>query len=244
MSLMHDWQLIRRLNDGHGLKTGLALLRMLRLSPRKTKVSASVLREIPIQVRHLFRKKFEEQEYGSTAGKYFDIVPHVIRAVSDAEKHGLLNTTSPCRILDLGTGFGYFPFVCRALGHFPFSVDWEVKSTYGFAREKLGIETVKWEITPQNPLPALNQHFDLITAFQPTFFLYQFGQYGEPWSNESWDEFFFNIKDALELNGKFYLGANNMSWAGKDSTLAMRRYFRKKGGKRILDGWVFEKNSL
>ncbi|XXK21861.1 hypothetical protein ACMAY5_11685 [Arenicellales bacterium nBUS_48] len=244
MSLLQDWQLISQLSYGHGLRKNLALLRMLRLSPLKIKVGASVLREIPIHVRHLFKKKFEEQEYGSTAGKYFDIVPHVIRAVSDAEKHGLLDTTSPCRILDLGTGFGYFPFVCRALGHSSFSVDWEAKSTYGFAREKLGIETVQWEITPQDPLPAFKQRFDLITAFQPTFFLYQLGQYGEPWRNELWDEFFLNLKDALELHGKFYLGANNMFWAKRSSTLAMWRYFKKRGGKRVSDGWVFEKNSL
>ena len=244
MALLQDWQLISQLSHGHGLGKNLALLRMLRLSPLKIKVGASVLREIPIHVRHLFRKKFEEQEYGSTAGKYFDIVPHVVRAVSDAKKHGLLDTASPCRILDLGTGFGYFPFVCRALGHFSFSVDWEVESTYGFAREKLGIETVQWEITPQDPLPAFKQRFDLITAFQPTFFLYQLGRYGEPWRNELWDEFFLNLKDALELDGKFYLGANNTSLANPNSILAMRRHFRKKGGKRISDGWVFEKSFL
>ena len=48
--------------------------------------------------------------------KYLELNDWVSRMCNDAAFMGL-DRASPLRILDIGTGPGYFPFICRKLGH-------------------------------------------------------------------------------------------------------------------------------
>ena len=243
MSFFKDWRYLIDFSYRDSLVSHLELARLTQMRQRRIALLVDLLRNIPDDVVCSFRDRLIEKGVHTKGGKYFDLLTHLARAVSDADKLSLIQKKRRLNVLDLGTGCGYFPLVCRHVGHSVSAID-KQQGKYGYAREKLSIDAVQWEITPQNPLPKFEQCFDLVTAFQPVFFLYRSGHYGEPWNSEEWEDFFSHLKGTICTNGKFYLGANNTSSVDSRSVLAMRRHFKKKGGKRISDGWMFEKNSL
>ena len=72
------------------------------------------------------------------------------------------------RILDIGTGGGHFPFVCRFLGHAVVALDVENPVYQGIA-DCLGIERTVFRVEPGMPLPTPAERFDLIVAHDVTF---------------------------------------------------------------------------
>lgn len=75
----------------------------------------------------------------------------------------------PLRILDLGTGAGHFPFVCRYLGHDCVALDQPGIPIYDELCRLAGVERIDHRIEPRQPLPAFEQRFDLVTAFMVSF---------------------------------------------------------------------------
>ncbi len=73
------------------------------------------------------------------------------------------------RILDLGTGAGHFPFVCRYLGHDCVALDQPGIPLYDDFCALFGLDRVDHAIRPRQPLPALGARFDLVTAFMLGF---------------------------------------------------------------------------
>lgn len=105
--------------------------------------------------RHVKRKKF---------AKYLRYVWHISRATHLARRLGL-HRGPPRRILDLGTGPGYFPFVCARMGHEVVALDVDWVPLYNDLTATLGVRRVVHEIRAHQPLPDLGGPFDLITAF-------------------------------------------------------------------------------
>jgi SAM-dependent methyltransferase len=227
----------------------LRLVKWSRLRPQRVLVLAKVLKSIPPDVKEIFREKFLEKDHGTQAGKYFDIRSNVARAVAEMEALDLLGANSPIRIFDLGTGFGYFPLACQSRGHHCYSSDLKSHFINNYAREKLKVDSIYWEITPEQPMPEVDQPFDLITAFQPVFFLYgpigtYEGEYGSLWSRDQWETFFSQIKKRLKHSGRLYLGLNDFSLVESDALDVMIDCFNAKKAKRLSDGWVFEMRFL
>ena len=80
-----------------------------------------------------------------------------------------LDLRRPSRILDIGTGCGYFPFVCRAHGHEVVAIDHPDRDPmYRAVTAALGIDVIDHEVTALQSLPSLGM-FDAITAFMVTF---------------------------------------------------------------------------
>ncbi len=91
------------------------------------------------------------------------------------------------RLLDLGTGPGYFCFVCSHYGHEAIGVDIDVPILARVANV-LGVDRRLWPISREGSTPPFSGKFDVITAFQIGFD----GTVGEepsPWSAEDWDRF-------------------------------------------------------
>src|SRR4029077_2921976 len=64
------------------------------------------------------------------------------------------------RILDIGSGTGYFLHICRFLGHDVVGLDIDILPMYREMIQLLGLKRVVWEIEPFRPLPDLGRPFD------------------------------------------------------------------------------------
>jgi hypothetical protein len=109
------------------------------------------------------------------------------------------------KILDIGTGFGYFPYICRYFGHDPLGVDVMVPAN----RDVVQLLTVPWRecrVEAFHKLPDFDRKFDLITAILIFF--------NNPRSANTWgvDEWSFFLKDLAENQlteaGRIYLVLN------------------------------------
>ncbi len=80
-----------------------------------------------------------------------------------------LQNSRPLRILDLGTGAGHFPFVCRALGHEVVALDRGDSPFFKAMAGWVGFEPVDHMIRPFRKLPDFGGRFDLVTAFRIGF---------------------------------------------------------------------------
>jgi len=243
MNVLQDWIYVAGYRSGHILGRHWRLIRWSRMRAYRVSLLAQVLRTISKDVALAFRERLSEKGEKTKAGKYFDLASHFARAISEADHLGVITSKPGLRVMDLGTGCGYFPYVCRYLGHEITTID-KQEGKYGYAREQLGVPAHLWEMTPEKPLPDLGQQFDLITAFQPVFFLYRPEGFGTPWNEDMWEKFFQRLKPALADGGRFYLGANDMSRVDKSAYQEMLEYFERKKSDRVSDGWLFSKELL
>jgi len=80
-----------------------------------------------------------------------------------------LAQSPPLRILDIGTGAGHFPFICRALGHEVVGLDRGDSAFFKASARWMGVEPIDHIIRPFAKLPSLGGRFDLVTAFRIGF---------------------------------------------------------------------------
>ena len=125
--------------------------------------------------------------------RYLSLDSDMYREVFRAKKY-LLDSTPSGRMLDLGTGPGYFPFVCKQYGHDAIGVDIEEPL---FARLADIIETDRfvWPVTPQLAAPPFEGRFNTVTAFQVAFDNIVNRTDPAPWSTADWRLFFCNLID-------------------------------------------------
>ncbi len=104
-------------------------------------------------------------------------------------------------ILDLGTGCGYFPYVCRHYGHDAVGVDVSVPM-YREICSLLGLEWHEHRIEPKKRLPSFDRRFDLVTGLLVFF--------NHPRENQLWgvDEWRFFLKDLAE----YHLSSNGSAY--------------------------------
>jgi len=110
------------------------------------------------------------------------------------------------KILDIGSGAGYFLFVLKQLGHEVFGLDLAEPLFYGEMFELLGLERVVWRIEQFKPLPNLSRKFDLITAFAICF-----NGHGSErvWGPKEWEFFLDDLNEHhLTPGGRVTLALN------------------------------------
>ncbi len=100
--------------------------------------------------------------------KYLDVDRWFEKMWLDAKEVGLL-ARAPLSILDLGTGPGYFPYICRSLGHDCIGLDRPDTGFYDELRAWVGTSVIKHRIEPRMPFPKFDRRFDLVTAFRAPF---------------------------------------------------------------------------
>jgi SAM-dependent methyltransferase len=101
------------------------------------------------------------------------------------------------RVLDLGTGTGYFPFLAMKLGNDAMGIDVGDVPFYDEMVSLLGVERRVWTIHPFESLPDMGR-FDLVTAFQICF---DRSASGAPWGVAEWDFFLRDVTDHLLAPG-------------------------------------------
>src|ERR1051325_1238976 len=75
-----------------------------------------------------------------------------------------LDRATPLRIFDLGSGPGYFLYICRLFGHEGLGLDTDENPLFRGTTELFNVPRVIARISPQTPLPEIGKKFDLVTA--------------------------------------------------------------------------------
>ncbi len=107
-----------------------------------------------------------------------------IRRIADLE----LDVGERKRILDLGSGAGYFLYICKWLGHDVLGLDLDESPMFADLTRLLEVPRVIWRIERNVPLPDLGPPFDLITAYMICF---NDHKTDHVWGPAEW-EFFLN----------------------------------------------------
>lgn len=165
--------------------------------------------------------------------KYFEPARWLRLNIRRAQDIGLDRGRRPLRILDLGSGAGYFLFVARELGHAGVGLDIGEPAFYGDICALFGLERVVWRIEARQPLPESllmggGSRFDLITAFSIAF-----NGHKSPalWGPAEWDFLLDDLRGRfLAPGGRLYFDLNPEP-DGTFMTPALREFFVRRGAK-------------
>ena len=135
-----------------------------------------------------------------------------------------LDRLPPQRILDLGSGAGYFLFVTRLLGHRGHGLDIDSCPLFREMFELFGLERTIHRIEKFQPVPETGV-YDWITAFSVAF-----SGHGRnvPWGVSEWEYFLADASTHLAPGGCIYLDLNPCR-DGSFYTPAVREFFLSKG---------------
>ena len=139
-----------------------------------------------------------------TAPKYLDVQHWVSRAVAHYLSHGLFPDDRPRRVLDVGSGMGYFPAVCQHFGHDVTAIDLDDEALYNRSVEVLGVNRIVHRVLPDDAFPELGERFDVITAFQACFNLVDDGA----WTTAEWGRFTKQLVELLNPGGVAHIQFN------------------------------------
>ena len=217
---------------------------------RKPLNSGEMVRELESKGFERIRAKYADPEDQKGWPKYVD-APHRLELAIKQARFLQLDRQKTLRILDIGSGAGYFLFVCKRLGHSVMGLDLDWPPMYAEMFELLEMPRKIWRINPFEPLPDLGRRFDLVTGFAVCF-----NSHGSNsiWGVKEW-EFFLNDlrRNILSPSAKIYFELNPEPWGYYTPELG--EFFRKQGaavaGKRIAigklrsrgDGFVTEAQS-
>ena len=136
-----------------------------------------------------------------------------------------LDRMPPQRILDLGSGAGYFLFVSRVLGHTGLGLDIDNVPLFREMFELFGLQRIIHRIEKFKPLPETGAQFDWITAFSVTF---AGGGHCPRWGIAEWKYFLQDATCHLRPGGRIYLDLN----PGADRSFysdELREFFLSQG---------------
>jgi SAM-dependent methyltransferase len=174
-------------------------------------LKAPHLRQGLAEVRRLRRKSAVEEDGSKYLYYWIWLIDNAFRVVRLS-----LDRLPPSRILDLGSGAGYFIALSRALGHEAQGIDLGEHTIYTPVNKAFG-NNIEWHrITAALPLPAaeLQPPFDIITGFSITFDRHGRGIEAPPWSENDWRCFLVKIASFLRPGGILLLQLNTKNLFG------------------------------
>lgn len=117
-----------------------------------------------------------------------------------------LNRMQPKSVLDIGAGFGYFPYVAKFYGHNVIGIDLPDDVLFEKASQFLNVKRQEYRIEPKTAMPSFGQKFDLVTAFQVCF---NGHIEGNIWQEADWDFFLKDLfSNHMNEGGKLYMELN------------------------------------
>lgn len=153
-----------------------------------------------------FRQQYKDAEVAEGGySKYLNLRQWFSQKLSYVYLLGL-HRSRPLKILDLGTGPGYFPYLCSLYGHQVQALDLDIVPMYNDLCRFLKVKRTTWRINPYEPLPNLGSKFDLVTAF-----MIKFNQHDLPeqWGIKQWEFMLNDIqKNQLNPGGRIFLDFN------------------------------------
>lgn len=114
-----------------------------------------------------------------------------------------LHKTKGKKLLDIGTGAGWFPYICKLYGHTCIGTDILGRTDYDPAYKFLDILVIEELIYPHQPIQVQDK-FDYIVSLRSFF-----PNRPSVWELNDWKYFFNDIEKNIKDNGGLYLGCNN-----------------------------------
>jgi SAM-dependent methyltransferase len=166
---------------------------------------------------------FELTEPGESYNKYLDTgywIFENLKRIYVLELH----KQKPKSILDLGTGAGYFPYLCKQYGHHVVALDMDNNDMYNKIISLLGIDRINHKISFGQDLPLLQtSKFDLITAFMICFNNHK---QENLWHTLEWEWLLSLLFKHVYSDGKIFLSFNEES-AKNPLDEDLKNYFLK-----------------
>jgi SAM-dependent methyltransferase len=182
-------------------------------------------------MRALAAKHADALQPGENWTKYFDAARWLKLNIRRAQDIGLDRERRSLRVLDLGSGAGYFLFVCKHLGHPGMGLDLPNPAFYGEMFAALGLTRVISPVDPQLPLPEAllsGGKFDLVTALSVAF-----NRYSPTglWTAADWDYLLDDLRTRfLNPGGRVYFDLNP-NYEDRFTTPEIEALFLRRGGK-------------
>lgn len=144
-----------------------------------------VLAKVDHEKFNAVRKKYKDVAPDPGYSKYLNIEFWMNRNMWHVFILGL-DKSSPKNILDIGTGNGYFPFICKYYGHTVRTIDIWTDPMFNELIETLKLDRRDYEIKNLTPVPPFDIKFDVITGFMVCF-----NGHHSPnlWTSKEWDFF-------------------------------------------------------
>jgi len=148
-----------------------------------------------------FKKSVDDGTIGYQ--KYLNLDYWVLENVRRVIALGL-HDSEPKKILDISTGAGFFPYVCRYFGHSVEATDVSDNDMYNEIIEIFDITRMTLSIEKFKPLKIKHQ-YDMITSFMICFNSHKTPQM---WLEAEWSYFFSDLLPNLNESGTIYLSFN------------------------------------
>lgn len=198
-----------------------------------------------IKVKKTISKKFESlNTFKETSDlesfeKYFLLKENFIQHAFIRAINLNIDTSRDLSILDLGTGAGYFPFICNYYGNDAESIDIKGNPFYDKSTESLGLTKYHQEIKYNEDLIP-EKKYDLICAYMICFN----GHRSENlWGVNEWTEFIISIiKKNLKSSGRIFLSFN-LENDGKPFSSELEKFF-KVISKKISRNEILIQNTI
>ena len=142
---------------------------------------------------------------GSQNLKYFNLddwMPEAVERVMRLDLHKQRRKS----VLDIGTGFGFFPYACEYFSHSAVCTDIKQQDLYDEVTDLLGLKKHHHAVMPNEPLPDFGGPFDVVTAYQIAF---NRPNQPEEWGAADWKFFLDDVlTNHLKPGGRLHLGLN------------------------------------
>jgi SAM-dependent methyltransferase len=161
------------------------------------------------------KSRYSVDNPGLAAEKYLNYKAYIPVYYRDMIRLGL--TSGPkLRILDLGTGFGYYPYICSCFGHDAEAIDIDTLPLYNEVTTALGVKRTVCRITAFQDMPLQRGKFDLIMGFATCF---NNNSSPDLWGQKEWAFFLKDlIKNHLNAEGRIFFRINPESDGRMGST--------------------------
>lgn len=137
--------------------------------------------------------------------KYLDARHWLIESASRYFRFGFHKLPAGQRVLDIGSGGGYFLAVCRHMGHEVCGLDTRDWPLFDDLIAYFEIPRTVHRIEPGIPLPKFERKFDLVTAFMTGF---NKRADGLPWDEHEWVPFLLDLRQYIEDGGQLVIKFN------------------------------------
>jgi SAM-dependent methyltransferase len=196
------------------------------------RITAEVLGRIDRKGFEMLRRRHLDDRSGSPS-KYLDLDRWIMINARRAVALGLAEVDQQRRVLDIGTGCGYFPLVCKHLGHEVVALDCADRGQlFRDVADLLGVDVVTYDVKPFAGMPSIGM-FDVIGAFMITFN----GHCSDAvWGSHEWYWLFNALEAMLRRGGTMVFELNREPSSNVCYTPELESFFADRGG-RFSGSW-------
>jgi SAM-dependent methyltransferase len=227
---------LKKLVTGHAFES--AAYRVRRFARRRRSAVPLNAEEI---IATIDREQFEEirarhwmDDPGEEPPKYLELPVWIeanLKRIRDLE----LDVGRSRRILDIGSGNGYFVYICGLLGHDAIGMDIDEMPMFNEMIELLGVKRRVWRVQPFVPLPNLGGLFDVVTAHQICFNGHKSDQL---WGVAEWDFFLNDLSRHLSDRGRIWFEFNR-EFDGTCYSEELKEFFESRGAETNSNRVIF-----